>query len=121
MRINEMILGAALLAWAVFLWSSPPWAMDQPGYRNLAALVGWLITPTVAYGIAGMAVGLAQVASAWFRFDVGRRACAILGFMCWSYIAGGFVDHAAIIPSIAAYGGMAMLNVRTALGLPPDE
>ncbi|RUT25177.1 hypothetical protein C0V97_12710 [Asaia sp. W19] len=116
MRVQETCLGAALALWACLLLALPPADLTWPGLGALLAILPRADDPALVYALLAWLTGGAQIVGAVCNYRPLRRAAAIAAFTAWAFIACGLIAPAALVPAIAAYGALALLNVRAALG-----
>lgn len=116
MRVQEICLGCGLALWACLLLALPPVDLGWPGLGQLLAILPRADDPAMIYAIAAWLTGGMQIIGAICDRRALRRAAAIAAFTAWAFIACGLIGHTALVPAIAAYAALALLNIRAALG-----
>ncbi|GBR18561.1 hypothetical protein AA105894_2101 [Asaia spathodeae NBRC 105894] len=116
MRMQEFCLGAALALWACLLLALPRTDVTWPSIGQLLAILPRADHPTLVYALLAWLTGGAQIVGALCNHPALRRASAIAAFTAWAFIAFGLIAPSALVPAIAAYGALSLLNTRAALG-----
>lgn len=116
MRVQEFCLGAALALWACLLMALPQADLTWPGLGQLLSIVPRADDPPLLYALLAWCTGGMQIVGALYDVRPLRRASAIAAFTAWAFIACGLIAPTTLVPAIAAYGALALLNVRAALG-----
>lgn len=115
---GESKRGLIMAVWALAVWHLPSMHALQ-FYGGLADLVAWAGRPQTIYGAAGVLTGCLVIAAAELDWQIMRRALAIASMGYWLLVASGFAGASPTLPATVLYAGMALLHVRTALGMAP--
>ncbi|GBQ89304.1 hypothetical protein AA0535_1760 [Asaia krungthepensis NRIC 0535] len=118
--MQELCLGIGLALWACLLLALPVADQSWPGLGQLLSILPRVDDPALVYAALAWLTGGAQIVGALFGRSAVRRAAAIAAFTAWAFIACGLIGHTALVPAIAAYAALALLNIRAALGKTDD-
>lgn len=116
MRMQEFCLGSALTLWACLLLALPQTDVTWPGIGQLLAILPRADDPSLVYALLAWLTGGAQIVGSLCNQPALRRASAIAAFTVWAFIAFGLIAPSVLVLAIAAYGALALLNIRAALG-----